>query len=637
VAQLDVAARNDDRMVALSTFGILRGRKFHVPFPISLSLASLPVHQPRRIVNACAIAAATVIAALAMVADGGRASGSSTTTRLPLATPPEPPPLLLRDITEQDAIAVNGRIPFSIEANVPARPFRIRDDDARSRALECLAMAVYYEAGSEDLAGQEAVAQVVLNRVRHPAFPGSICGVVFQGYARSTGCQFTFTCDGSLLRTPDPRIWARARQVAEAALNGGVFKPVGLATHYHANYVVPYWATSLEKNAQVGVHIFYRWPDAWGMPAAFSRRYAEKEADPTTLRTAAIMDNGDWARGVIRPDDGIQLIADPRIELLAVVQMLANGNSNLTEIDRRYEKDVKSYFVPEADHPAVQLFTKLSKDNAGFAASAGQLLLGYSALPELAGPAPGDKDLAQFIDALRDFARSSEFSRFFAGHKPFYSAVIGRAQRNAALTRGYWEAYTGMPLRDRKLILSSLVTGNGSSKCGDTRLAPASTSLLSLGTLAQASEAETFLSTEGGPEGLNKPRPNKPEGADSATAWPKILTANPVLREQVVRAVFARVAGLSRGDSAGRLAVQREVRNGYTMVPFFEARLRYYEAHRDQFATLANFIPQLIAGANKSDPTKNVVAATEPKAAVTQCGIEIAAAQTSAAAPSGGQ
>ncbi len=117
-------------------------------------------------------------------------------------------------------------------------------------------MAVYYEAANQDDAGQEAVAQVVLNRVRHPAFPASICGVVFQGSERRTGCQFTFTCDGSLFRRADPQLWGRARRVAESALDGSVFQPVGLATHYHADYVVPYWASSLEKNAQVGAHIF---------------------------------------------------------------------------------------------------------------------------------------------------------------------------------------------------------------------------------------------------------------------------------------------------------------------------------------------------------------------------------------------
>ena len=86
--------------------------------------------------------------------------------------------------------------------------------DVRAQALECLTSAVYYEAGNETVDGQRGVAQVVLNRVRHPAFPASVCGVVYQGSLRTTGCQFTFTCDGSLNRSPDAAGWARAHKVA---------------------------------------------------------------------------------------------------------------------------------------------------------------------------------------------------------------------------------------------------------------------------------------------------------------------------------------------------------------------------------------------------------------------------------------
>ncbi|MCX7675862.1 MAG: cell wall hydrolase, partial [Alteraurantiacibacter sp.] len=102
-----------------------------------------------------------------------------------------------------------------------ARPFAGYLGHADSlKAEECLAMAIYYEAASEGLAGQQAVAQVVMNRVRHPAWPNSVCGVVFQGSERTTGCQFTFTCDGSLARKPNASGMARARAVARAALGG---------------------------------------------------------------------------------------------------------------------------------------------------------------------------------------------------------------------------------------------------------------------------------------------------------------------------------------------------------------------------------------------------------------------------------
>lgn len=145
------------------------------------------------------------------------------------------------------------------------------------RSLDCLAQAIYYEAASESEAGQRAVAQVVLNRVRHPAYPATVCGVVFEGARRSTGCQFSFSCDGALRRGPMPALWERARRVAEAALNGAVYAPAGWATHYHANYVVPYWASSLVKTATVGAHIFYRWRGGWGRPPAFLNRYAGTE------------------------------------------------------------------------------------------------------------------------------------------------------------------------------------------------------------------------------------------------------------------------------------------------------------------------------------------------------------------------
>ncbi|HKP34666.1 MAG TPA: cell wall hydrolase, partial [Sphingomicrobium sp.] len=151
-----------------------------------------------------------------------------------------------------------------------------------------LASAVYYEAGNQDESGGRAVAQVVLNRVRHPAFPATVCGVVYQGSTRATGCQFTFTCDGSLNRRPDPDGWRRATQVAEQALDGAVYAPVGWATHYHADYVVPYWASTMAKNAVVGAHLFYRWAGGWGQPAVFAKTYAGHEPNAAALRTAAL-------------------------------------------------------------------------------------------------------------------------------------------------------------------------------------------------------------------------------------------------------------------------------------------------------------------------------------------------------------
>ena len=143
----------------------------------------------------------------------------------------------------------------------------------RYRAGQCLAQAVYYEAASEGEDGMRAVAQVVLNRVSHPAWPNSVCGVVYQGSQRATGCQFTFTCDGSLARKPSAAAWMRARRVADAALGGFVFAPVGLATHYHTHAVKPYWASSLARVTDIGFHRFYRWQGPAGTRAAFASLY----------------------------------------------------------------------------------------------------------------------------------------------------------------------------------------------------------------------------------------------------------------------------------------------------------------------------------------------------------------------------
>lgn len=168
--------------------------------------------------------------------------------------------------------------------------------DAFNRALDCLTAAVYYEARSQSLDGQEAVAQVVLNRVRNPAFPNSVCGTVYEGSSRSTGCQFTFTCDGSMAARIEPNAWERARRVAEAALNGFVYTPVGSATYYHTTAVSPWWAPKLTRVAQIGAHIFYRLPGSWGGALAFDQHYGgiEPLAAPGRLfrekSTAQIVD-----------------------------------------------------------------------------------------------------------------------------------------------------------------------------------------------------------------------------------------------------------------------------------------------------------------------------------------------------------
>jgi spore germination cell wall hydrolase CwlJ-like protein len=243
---------------------------------------------PRELMAFGAIAFAGAVAA------GGVAWSTPNLEKIDAAravqTSPAPPPLLIRNIAPDQALAVNSNIPLASGPNPAAAPFSLGNVDSATRAsaLDCLASAVYYEAGNQGSDGERAVAQVVLNRVRHPAFPSSVCGVVYQGSRQATGCQFTFTCDGSLERRPDADGWARAKQIAEQALNGAVFRQVGLATHYHADYVVPYWASTLAKNAVVGAHLFYRWAGSWGKPAAFAQHYARQEPNSGSLKSAAL-------------------------------------------------------------------------------------------------------------------------------------------------------------------------------------------------------------------------------------------------------------------------------------------------------------------------------------------------------------
>ncbi|NNC59747.1 MAG: cell wall hydrolase [Erythrobacter sp.] len=196
--------------------------------------------------------------------------------------------------------------PLEVMSGDPSRAVEVRDAGPAARAfgaggsgldmaraLQCLASAVYYEAASESIGGQKAVAQVVLNRVAHPTYPRSVCGVVYQGSERSTGCQFSFTCDGSLARKPSTTAWARAMRVAREALAGEVYAPVGFATHYHTTWVSPYWAPSLDFIGTIGAHRFYRWRGAAGKPSAFSTTYIGGEPLPRPRARSAAIDRAD--------------------------------------------------------------------------------------------------------------------------------------------------------------------------------------------------------------------------------------------------------------------------------------------------------------------------------------------------------
>jgi Cell Wall Hydrolase len=300
-------------------------------------------------------------------------NGVRSSVSVPL--PPPPPELIVRKVDPEAALRINSEIPIAAGPNPAAAPFVMANASAasRERALDCLTAAIYYEAGSESADGQRAVAQVVLNRVRHPAFPSTVCGVVYQGSTQPPGCQFTFTCDGSLTRAPDRLHWIRAREIAEAALAGAVFAPVGTATNYHANYVVPVWAPTLLKNAAIGAHYFYRLKGQWGAPSAFVQRYGGSEPDADSLKRAAL---AAFASHQTLPATGegpsdaqlplAQQLAAVDLKLTVASQVLGAKNPQLADLEKQHAALARQ--VPQsaaAQLAAVEAQIKVSSRTLG--------------------------------------------------------------------------------------------------------------------------------------------------------------------------------------------------------------------------------------------------------------------------------
>ncbi len=249
-----------------------------------------------------------------------------------------PPRLWLGRLSMEEAQRVNGVLPDAGVANPAADPFVLRANAAeKAAALQCLTAAIYYEAALEPRAGQEAVAQVVLNRMRHPGYPKSVCGVVFQGSDRP-GCQFSFACDGSMSRSPVQWAWRNARDVAEQALDGFVMKQVGTATHYHTDWVVASWTPTLLKIGQIGAHIFFRPIGPDGDPSEFRVRYSGGEA--LASRT--------------------DLIGRPALLTNAATQLVKTGGPGTVTVPRSFLRDGRTMVLPGS----VVILTHLRNPNA---------------------------------------------------------------------------------------------------------------------------------------------------------------------------------------------------------------------------------------------------------------------------------
>ncbi len=170
--------------------------------------------------------------------------------------------MVAEDVFDRRAITVSARLrDNSALAGVkPFQPASLRVASKNTREQNCLAQAIYYEARGESRQGQMAVAEVVSNRQRSGIYPNTVCGVVYQGSERVTGCQFSFTCDGSLKARPRGAAWREANAISAQVLMGMVRPVTHRATHYHTVAIDPYWSASLVETARIGAHVFYRSP-----------------------------------------------------------------------------------------------------------------------------------------------------------------------------------------------------------------------------------------------------------------------------------------------------------------------------------------------------------------------------------------
>jgi hypothetical protein len=518
--------------------------------------------------------------------------------------PPTPPPMTVRPLAPAVAIEVNRKIPFANIPNPPARPFVFRGGaQTHRRALTCLTAAVYYEAGNEPDDGQRAVAQVVLNRVRHPAYPGSICGVVYQGSTLPTGCQFTFTCDGSLDRQRSARWWARAEAVAAAALAGHVFGPVGHALNYHANFVVPYWASSLAKKAIVGTHIFYRLPGYWGEERAFRRVYAALEADPVTLRATALAAR--QRSNAKHPDPAKPLIsveADARVELLGIVDMLASKAANA---DGRtpIAKNAQAEFADFSNHLAVQIYQQLASKDEQLSS---RLVAQVADLPRWSGEAPlsipalalpGHPSAAGagLAEALEAFAKDAKFGEFFAKQQSPYRALKEASFASAMPIATAFQKYTGSGAGPIKLVVSPMIKRSFFANClspgaaegalvlfiGEDGLAQRSANSATARMLAEALAHRAI-----GANGCGVAARRDCKSSNNRLA----IVQDQIARQLAVRAIEANgPAGAKRGVKGPALALT------------IGEALNSYEQNRRWFPTFRDFQPVLLQSIASSD------------------------------------
>lgn len=312
--------------------------------------------------------------------------------------------------------------------------------------------------------------------------------------------------------------------------------------------------------------------------------------------------------------------ADPRIELMSVVQVLA-GYFLVTPYDSRYKQEVEAHFGRHANHRAVTLFKELSEQRFNFS-TVPDIILRYTPPPalqprvpvpsELSEAAGGPEMLASFVNALRDFAVQSDFKRFYAEHELFYTALASRSHGSASAVVAALERYTGSPIRNGRVILAPLLHDGGFAAFYDMpegsaeawALIGPNPPLEGIPWFGDATRLEDLIGHEFGHLIVNTLTEAHADAvAASEASFPAVRDAmyrngysnwKTTVDEHIIHAITSRLAASSRGEAAAEAAVAESVKRGFLYVPALVARLKRYESQRERYPTLASFYPELL-------------------------------------------
>ncbi len=314
--------------------------------------------------------------------------------------------------------------------------------------------------------------------------------------------------------------------------------------------------------------------------------------------------------------DGAEVDVDPRIELMAVVQLLA-GYPVLTSLETPYRADATAYFAPQAGNPAVALFDSLSSEGFSFDAvpkafmwmtEVPDLHLMDSVPEDVEERAGGRDALKRFTGALRDFVDASDFGAFFRTHAGTYQAMVDAAQPAVTAAIAQLADYTGASFPDARVVLSPLLHDGGFAMRGGHPAVQAFIGPVGvsdgfpdfgtnerLGPLVWHEFAHTVVNplTEQAAALVDSLEVTD-EGFRSDMRRQAYSDWRTIVNESIIRAIEVRLATRVLGPEAGAKTQARQVERGFVHVPRLAEVLRTYEADRRRFPTFAAFYPRLL-------------------------------------------